>query len=222
MMKTSRKILFLALTLGLLLGTTPALHASSIYEFTVDHCGGGCAPAGTVFGTVTLTDAGTSVDVAVHLNSGFRFAKTGAADFQAFKFNGTGIVLGDITIDAHVPNLTASTGSFNGDGTGAFTFGIGCGTCGNGLSDPFVTDILFHVANAEIADLTGANDLGFVFVADIGNANGNTGPVAALPIDDEITITTRVPEPASVGLLGLGLLGIGLVARKKSASVYQK
>jgi len=213
MMRISRKILYLALTVGLSLGAVPALHATPIvYDLTVDHCGGGCGPAGTTFGTVTLNQSGSNTDITVHLNSPYVFAKTGAADFQAFKFNGTGISLADVIIDAHTPALAANTGSFSGDGTGPFAYGIGCPGCGNGLSSSFNTDIVFHVANATVLELTGANSDGFVFVADVGNpATGNTGPVAAVPHAD-------VPEPATIGLLGLGILAIGMVARKKTSA----
>src|SRR5262249_108484 len=145
----------------------------------------GCGPAGTIFGTVTLVQNGTTVDVTVDLNSPpFAFAKTGAADFQAFKFNATGVVVGDITVDQTVPGqtLAAQTGTFNGDGTGSFSFGINCTSCGNGLSSAFTNDIVFHVANATIADLTHFNDAGNLFVADIGNTlTGATGPVDAVP-----------------------------------------
>ena len=51
---------------------------------------------------------------------------------MAFKFNGTGISVGDITVDQTVSGqtLAAATGSFNGDGTGMFSFGIELPTCG--------------------------------------------------------------------------------------------
>src|SRR4029079_3042060 len=64
---------------------------SEVFDITSDHCSGGGAPAGTIFGTVSLIQDGTSVDLTVHLNSGFAYAKTGSADDQSFKFNGVGI-----------------------------------------------------------------------------------------------------------------------------------
>src|SRR5215468_76068 len=96
----SGKIMFLVLIVTLMLGATSSLQAATVYNLDIDHCSGvgGCGPAGTIFGTVSLTQNGVNVDITVHLNSGFGYAKTGAADFQAFKFNGTGIVLGDITV----------------------------------------------------------------------------------------------------------------------------
>jgi hypothetical protein len=185
------------------------------FDITSDHCTGGCGPAGTVFGTVTLVQNGTTVDVTVHLNSPYEFAKTGAADDQAFKFNATGVVLADITVNQTVAGqtLAAQTGSFNGDGTGNFSFGISCTTCGSGGSDSFSNDIVFHVANATIADLTAPNASGNIFVADVINTvTGVTGPV------DVTGGTAPIPEPSTLLLLGSGLASVGLWGRKKFMS----
>src|SRR4029077_1644994 len=101
-------------------------------------------------------------DVVVDLADGppntISWAKTGAADFMEFKFNGTGIAVGDITVNQTFSGqtLAAAAGSFNGDGTGAFGFGIACTTCGNGALG-ITSNIIFHVANATIADLTAPN-----------------------------------------------------------------
>src|SRR5262245_40277371 len=48
--------------------------------------------------------------------------------FQLFKFNATGVVVGDITVVQTFAGQTlqANTGAFNGDGTGPFSFGISC------------------------------------------------------------------------------------------------
>jgi hypothetical protein len=153
----------------------------------------------------------------VHLNSPYVFAKTSSADDQAFKFNATGILVTDITVDPHTPLLTADAGAFNGDGTGNFGFGIICLLCGPGTSNAFTTDIVFHVANASVADLTTPNNLGNVFVADIGAPCGgasqpacagssgfNTGPADAVVPDGGSTVT----------LLGSVLLGLGMLRRR--------
>jgi PEP-CTERM motif len=197
--------LMLVLVLGLLAVATPA-HADT-FNFTSDHCTGGCGTP--PFGTVTVTQNGANVDIVVDLAAGYSYVQTGSADFQAFKFNAVDIVLGDITIDAHVPALVAATGAFNGNGTGEFDFGINCPSCANGGAGAFTADISFHIANATIADITAPNNLGNIFVADVLAPNGNTGPV------DVSTPPVSAPEPASITLLGLGLFGAGLWARSQ-------
>ncbi len=58
---------------------------------------------------------GTAVDVSVQLNSPNWFIKTGAGAFQAFGFNANGVVVGDITVDAHTPTLAAAAGPLHMD-----------------------------------------------------------------------------------------------------------
>ena len=201
----------------LMVGLAVAVPANAdIFLLTSDHCTGGCGTA--PFGSVTLLQNGTTVDVTVHLNTGYSFVMTGSADFQDFKFNGVGVALGDITINAHVPALAAATGAFSGDGTGNFLFGINCPTCANGGAGAFTPDIVFHVANATLADLEQPNNLGNVFVADVLAPNGNTGPVDATR-DNCTGCLPLVPEPASLLLLGSGLAGLGLWGMKRRRDV---
>ena len=199
------------LSVVLLALAVPAVQAVT-FDLTGDHCTGGCGTA--PFGTVDVTQVGANVHFVVDLANGppnsVSWAQSGAADFQLFKFNGTGIVLGDISVTQTFAGQTlqANTGTFNGDGTGPFSFGISCTTCGNGALG-ITSNLDFTVANATIADLTAGNPLN-IFVADVfSGQTGNTGPVAVGPNP------TSVPEPATLTLLGLALAGLGWSRRKR-------
>jgi hypothetical protein len=128
---------------------------------------------------VDVTQVGTNVSITATLAAGYQYAQTALADFQIFKFNGIGVALTDIVVGGHVPGLGAATGAFNGDGTGNFSFGINCPTCGNGPTG-FGGAISFTIVNATIAEVTAPNELGNVFVADIfSSQTGNAGPVGS-------------------------------------------
>jgi hypothetical protein len=183
------------------------------FDLTSDHCTGGCGTA--PFGTVELTQLGANVQVIVDLANGppnaVGWAKTGSADFQEFKFNATGVVLGDITVTQTFAGQTLApqTGTFNGDGTGDFTFGIACTTCGNGNLG-ITSNIQFLVANALIAELTAANANGNIFVADVfSGQTGNTGPV------DVSGTPSQVPLPPAALLFGTALVGMTVLGRRR-------
>ena len=183
------------------------------FDLTSDHCTGGCGTA--PFGTVDVTQVGANVNFVVDLANGppntVGWAKTGAADFQEFKFNATGVALGDISVTQTFAGQTLApqTGAFNGDGTGNFIFGIACTSCGNGNLG-ITSNIVFSIANATIADVTGANNLGNIFVADVfSGQTGNTGPV------DVSGTPSQIPLPPAALLFGTALVGMTVLGRRR-------
>jgi hypothetical protein len=217
MRNACRWLLVLGMVVVGLMVAAPSAQAT-IFDLTSCHVEGGCGTA-TSFGTVTLTQNGANVDFDVVLSGANLFVETGSADFQLFKFNGVGIVVGDITNEATgmplnaVPaGLDGFAGAFNGDGTGNFGFGIACviGSNCSGASGADFQQITFTVIGATIAELTVPNNLGNVFVADIlVGSNGLTGPV------DATTPRTEVPGPSTLMLMGSTVVGLGIWRRRR-------
>ena len=48
-----------------------------VYTLTIDHCTGGCGAS--PFGTITVTDVGANVSLAISLNNAAKFVLTGQA-----------------------------------------------------------------------------------------------------------------------------------------------
>ena len=182
----------------------PSASHAVLFDLTSDHCLGGCGTA--PFGTVDVTQVGANVHIVVDLANGppntVSWAQVGDADFQLFKFNGTSVVVGDISVVQTFAGQTlqANTGTFNGHDTGPFSFGISCTTCGSGALG-ISSNLDFTIANATIADVTAGNPLN-IFVADVfSGQTGNTGPVAVGP-----------PIPVPAPLVGAGLPGLILAS----------
>src|SRR5437667_7636544 len=115
------------------------------FNFTSDHCTGGCGPQAS-FGTVTLTQVGSNVNVVVSLLNGNQFVKTGAGGNMYFLFDNAGITLANITSISGAPaGTTAFAGPIHADGTGDWAWGIGCASCPQRAAGAFPGPITFTV-----------------------------------------------------------------------------
>jgi len=223
-MKTWMLVTLGMVLVGLVVAAPPA--QADTFTLTSCHvsgstCQGGSVPSG--FGTVTLTQSGTSVNFSVSLANGNRFVETGAGGGELFLFNDT---LAGSTITTIATAPTTPAGGLSGftnlspvqaDGTGTFTASVECTTASdcNGGSAPTMTSLTFTVTNATVAQLETANANGNLFVADIlcgptqTQCTGLTGPV------DVSTPPVSTPEPATLFLVGTGLAGTGMFARRR-------
>ncbi len=227
MSKLRSSLMGLLLATGALAFTSPA--QADVFTLTSCHLTGGCGTA-TNFGTVKLTQSGTSVLFDVVLTSGDRFVETGAGAGELFLFNdslsGSTITNISATLNGTTVAITGGLSGFtnlspvHANGTGDFTASVECtlsSSC-NGGSTPNINDLHFTVTSATFAQLETANSLGNIFVADI--LCGQTG-CTGLTGDVDVNVGV-VPEPSTWGMLIIGFAGIGFMAyRRKSQGHFR-
>ncbi len=185
------------------------------------------------YGTVTLVQNGSNVDVTVSLRSDLDFVLTG--NHSIFSFNVDGATVDDITNIAFQsgPKIFAGIAVLEpgvNPPFGTFDLMVDCTSvskpndCGgqgqtNAIEDP----LTFTVLNATYADFgretTGGNgNTPASFAADVvcqtGSCDGKTGSIGVTGEGSDTDLIV-IHEPGTVALVGLGLLGAAAARRRQ-------
>jgi len=172
-----------------------------VYTLTIDHCTGGCGAS--PFGTITVTDVGANVSLAISLNNAAKFVLTGQAG-STIGFNLNPNVNNLSLVSSTLPGWSldaASAGSLHFNGFGDFEYSLNCCNNQNGGANAQLgpnTVVLSGtgLSAASFQQLSSGGSPSVFFAVDILSATtGNTGPVGAG------NPPSRIPEPTSVVLL---------------------
>lgn len=204
-----------------ILATSPAKATpitSETFQFTSDHCTGGCLTGQTSGGTVAVTDlGGGALQFLVSLANGNQFINAGFDAGFGFNLAGSPTIAysginpsANFTIPGGSPQ---SAGSLHMDGTGFFEYGLE--GVGNGGSQPDGSSLSFDISASGLTlSSLMQNAGGQFFAADIlSGTTGNTGGI------DVSNGGIPTPEPASIAILGAALAGLGLFGRSRRKNV---
>jgi PEP-CTERM motif len=178
-------------------------------NFTVDHCTGTCGPAGTIFGSLKLTDTAFGVDFDVKVLNGSAFNFNGNA-FNDFNFS-----LDKTVTAADFSNLTA--GYSPGTGGHQDGFGVFLNDVDHTQGGTSTNDIVFTVKGINFSDFiksTGGSPDVF-FTIDVRGPNGNTGLIGDSDLSISTTSVAPVPEPSTWAMMILGFMGVGFLAYRR-------